>query len=123
MPLYEYACRKCGHAFEALQKGSDGPLRKCPECGALQLKKLVSAPSFHLKGGGWYETDFKNAKRGQLTESGDDKPPAADGAGAGKDKDEKAAKKDKADTTDKTDKKDKAEKKPEAAKPATPAAE
>ena len=59
MPIYEYRCGACGHQLEALQKMSDGPLRKCPECGKSQLRRLVSAPSFRLKGGGWYETDFK----------------------------------------------------------------
>ena len=60
MPIYEYRCSACGHYLEALQKMSDGPLRKCPECGKSQLKRLVSAPQFRLKGSGWYETDFKN---------------------------------------------------------------
>ena len=60
MPFYEYECRQCGHQFEAMQKISDAPLRKCPECGRSTLTKLVSAPIFRLKGGGWYETDFKS---------------------------------------------------------------
>ena len=60
MPIYEYRCGACGHHLEALQKMSEGPLRKCPECGKSQLKRLVSAPQFRLKGSGWYETDFKN---------------------------------------------------------------
>jgi putative FmdB family regulatory protein len=60
MPFYEYQCRNCGHELEALQKVSDPALRKCPSCGKNQLSKLVSAPSFRLKGGGWYETDFKS---------------------------------------------------------------
>jgi putative FmdB family regulatory protein len=59
MPIYEYRCGACGHELDALQKMTDGPLRKCPECGKSQLRRLVSAPSFRLKGGGWYETDFK----------------------------------------------------------------
>jgi putative FmdB family regulatory protein len=62
MPFYEYQCRACGHQLEALQKISDPPLKKCPECGKAQLRKLVSAPVFRLKGGGWYETDFKGDK-------------------------------------------------------------
>ena len=59
MPIYEYACKKCEHVFDVLQKMSDEPLTYCPECGAPELRKLISAPSFRLKGGGWYETDFK----------------------------------------------------------------
>jgi putative FmdB family regulatory protein len=60
MPIYEYRCAACGHDTEALQKMSDAPLRKCPECGKAQLRRLVSAPQFRLKGSGWYETDFKD---------------------------------------------------------------
>jgi putative FmdB family regulatory protein len=60
MPFYEYQCKSCGHELEAMQKVSDAPLRKCPECGKAQLTRLMSAPVFRLKGGGWYETDFKD---------------------------------------------------------------
>jgi putative FmdB family regulatory protein len=59
MPFYEYQCKSCGHALEAMQKVSDAPLKRCPECGKAQLQRLMSAPVFRLKGGGWYETDFK----------------------------------------------------------------
>jgi putative FmdB family regulatory protein len=59
MPIYEYRCGSCSHELEALQKISDSPLRKCPACGKLTLRRLISAPVFRLKGGGWYETDFK----------------------------------------------------------------
>lgn len=60
MPFYEYQCRACGAQVEVLQKISDAPLKKCPECGRNMLTRLVSAPVFRLKGGGWYETDFKS---------------------------------------------------------------
>lgn len=59
MPIYEYQCEDCGHRMEALQKINDSPLQVCPECHSSGLVKLVSASSFRLKGGGWYETDFK----------------------------------------------------------------
>ena len=59
MPFYEYQCKSCGHALEAMQKINDAPLKKCPHCGKSQLTRLMSAPVFRLKGGGWYETDFK----------------------------------------------------------------
>ena len=59
MPFYEYQCKSCGHDLEAMQKISDRPLKKCPHCGKSQLQRLMSAPVFRLKGGGWYETDFK----------------------------------------------------------------
>jgi len=60
MPFYEYQCNHCGHTMEAMQRISDAPLRKCPHCGKSQLQRLMSAPVFRLKGGGWYETDFKS---------------------------------------------------------------
>jgi putative FmdB family regulatory protein len=60
MPIYEYECRKCGETHEILQKMSEGPKRKCPSCGAMSLKKLVSAAAFQLKGTGWYVTDFRD---------------------------------------------------------------
>ena len=60
MPFYEYQCASCGHSLEAMQKVSDPALKKCPHCGKPQLQKLMSAPVFRLKGGGWYETDFKS---------------------------------------------------------------
>ncbi len=69
MPIYEYQCKKCEHKLEALHKISDKPLVKCPECGKSSLVKLVSAASFRLKGGGWYETDFKTGNKKQLAES------------------------------------------------------
>ena len=65
MPIYEYQCKSCGHALEAMQKVNDSPLRKCPECGKSTLQRLMSAPVFRLKGGGWYETDFKTDKDGK----------------------------------------------------------
>ncbi|MCH9757229.1 MAG: zinc ribbon domain-containing protein [Gammaproteobacteria bacterium] len=60
MPIYEYQCNACHHTFDALQRMSDEPLKKCPECGQNTVDKLVSAAAFQLKGTGWYETDFKN---------------------------------------------------------------
>ena len=77
MPIYEYQCQACGHTLEALQKVSDKPLKKCPECGKPKLQKLVSAPSFRLKGGGWYETDFKSGNKKNLADSGKDDNSAA----------------------------------------------
>lgn len=71
MPIYEYQCGDCGHRMEALQKISAAPLTGCPACHSEGLVKLVSASSFRLKGGGWYETDFKTgAKRHGTQDSG-----------------------------------------------------
>lgn len=66
MPIYEYQCQSCQHELEALQKMSADPLRECPTCGEEQLKKKVSAAAFRLKGGGWYETDFKTGDKKNL---------------------------------------------------------
>ena len=76
MPFYEYQCSACGHHHEELQKVSDRPLRKCPACGRATLKRLVSAPVFRLKGGGWYETDFKNDKESKRNLAGEKEPAA-----------------------------------------------
>ena len=54
MPVYEYACEKCGHEFEAEQRITDAPLKTCPRCRARRAKRLISRTSFVLKGGGWY---------------------------------------------------------------------
>jgi putative FmdB family regulatory protein len=91
MPFYEYQCKSCGHTLEAMQKVNDSPLKKCPDCGKSQLMRLMSAPVFRLKGGGWYETDFKGdqdnkknlADRPEAEAAKDDKKPAADAKDAG----------------------------------------
>ena len=69
MPIYEYQCDLCEHKLQILQKISEEPLKECPECNETALKKLISAASFRLKGGGWYETDFKTGDKKQLAES------------------------------------------------------
>src|SRR5689334_4910058 len=89
MPIYEYTCQKCGHHLEVMQKMSDKPLTKCPECKG-KLEKIFSQTSFQLKGSGWYVTDY--ATRGKA------------------DKADKVEKTDKADKADKVEKADKAEK-------------
>ena len=66
MPIYDYQCTECQHTLEAIQKLADAPLLDCPACGKPALRKQVSAPAFRLKGGGWYETDFKTGKKKNL---------------------------------------------------------
>jgi putative FmdB family regulatory protein len=71
VPIYEYRCTKCGHLIEIIQKLSDRPLRKCPECSG-RLEKLVSRASFQLKGGGWYSEGYSSTggkKTGTKSES------------------------------------------------------
>jgi len=83
MPIYEYECVSCGHKLEAIQKLSDAPLTDCPECEESQLKKLVSAAGFRLKGGGWYETDFKSGSKKNVAEASKPAAPASCGTGGG----------------------------------------
>jgi putative FmdB family regulatory protein len=72
MPIYEYVCTKCGDEFEQLQRFSEKPLEKCKKCGG-KLHKLISTSSFHLKGTGWYVTDYARstsaAARGPKSDS------------------------------------------------------
>jgi putative FmdB family regulatory protein len=68
MPIYEYQCRKCG-TFEHSQSIKDKPLRKCPRCRSA-VKKLVSASSFHLKGGGWYSDGYAKKESDSATKTG-----------------------------------------------------
>lgn len=80
MPLYEYQCKKCGHRFEKIQKFSDKPVKKCPECGGA-VEQTISAPAVQFKGSGWYVTDY--AKKSQAPSSSD----------SGKEKESKESKK------------------------------
>ena len=68
MPIYEYECLSCGKRTEVLQKMSDAPLAACPNCGG-EVKKLISAPAFQLKGSGWYATDYGGKKGGGVASS------------------------------------------------------
>ena len=109
MPLYEYECDQCGHRFEAIRKFSDPPVETCPKCGG-HVHKLQSAPAFHLKGTGWYATDYP--KKDQSTPAqeegakkdapGEKKEGAADKKEGAADKKEGAA--EKSDAATKTEK-------------------
>ena len=66
MPIYEYECQKCAKIEEIFQKFSDKPLVKCQHCGG-NLHKLISHSSFHLKGTGWYVTDYANKSKSNST--------------------------------------------------------
>lgn len=79
MPIYAFACNACGHSFDKLQKMSDPDPETCPKCGEPQVKRQVTAPSFRLAGGGWYETDFKkdgDKKRNLASDSATASTPA-----------------------------------------------
>lgn len=78
MPLYEYECTQCGQVEEVLQKFSDKPLKKCRTCSG-SLRKLISNSSFHLKGTGWYVTDYaKKPKTNTATNSKDTQSKTSD---------------------------------------------
>ena len=83
MPLYEYACKKCHHRFEKIQKFSDPHIKKCPDCGG-PVEQVISAPAVQFKGSGWYVTDY--AKKSGAHSAHADAP-----AGDKADKTEKAA--------------------------------
>ncbi len=85
MPIYEFECLSCGKRFDRLQKMSDPNPTDCPSCGEPQVKRAVTAAAFRLKGGGWYETDFKgdSDKKRNLVESGGDAKPSAEAAASG----------------------------------------
>jgi putative FmdB family regulatory protein len=76
MPIYEYRCDSCGFQKEHLQKMSEPQLTTCPECGKESYSKLLSAAGFHLKGNGWYATDFKGGGKPESA------PPCQGGTGA-----------------------------------------
>ena len=93
MPIYEYRCGSCGHQQEFIQKFGADPLTDCPECEQPALRKLVSAAAFHLKGSGWYQTDFKDGGK-KKPDTKDEKQDGGEGKDAAKakagDKTEKA---------------------------------
>lgn len=77
MPIFEYICEVCGYELEIIQRIKDRPLTECPTCNEQSLRKKLSVAAFHLKGSGWYETDFKNKK----TDDGASKKSKSEDAG------------------------------------------
>src|SRR5258706_11849556 len=114
MPLYEYECPKCGHRFERIQKFSDKPVESCPKCKKGKVKQLLSASAFHLKGTGWYATDYagKGKAASESSSESAEEPTAKDSDKADKEKKEKKDKGDKGEKSDKSEKSDKKESKP-----------
>ena len=96
MPIYEYECTRCGQIEEAIQKFSDRPLTKCTKCSG-KLHRLISHSSFHLKGTGWYATDYAG-KTGNASSSS--KPPAATSTETAKEKPSTESKKAAKETSD-----------------------
>ena len=95
MPIYEYECTKCGNIEEALQKFSDKPLARCAHCKG-KLTKLVSQSTFHLKGSGWYVTDYaKKSKDSAKPSKKETQSKSAESKSSGSGSDSKKAASDK----------------------------
>lgn len=104
MPIYEYACGKCGHEFEVEQRITDAPIKTCPACRSRKARRLISRTSFVLKGSGWYSDLYSSSGGGKGKGEGEGKDAAAsssegkekkksggsDAGGAGKSGGEKA---------------------------------
>ena len=101
MPIYEYACERCDSEFEVEQRITEDPLKRCPSCRSVKVKRLISQTSFVLKGSGWYSDLYSSRK--------DEKPSAKDEADGGKRAEAKEAstptEKEKPKSGDKKDKK------------------
>ncbi len=75
MPIYEYECLKCGKTMEAMQKFSDSPLSECCHCRG-EVRKLISMSTFHLKGSGWYVTDYSGKNQSTSSSNSPDAKPS-----------------------------------------------
>ncbi len=77
MPTYEYGCEACGKKWELEQRISENPIKKCPKCGKLKAKRLISGGNFVLKGGGWYADGYgSSTKSSKKSEAGESKAEA-----------------------------------------------
>jgi putative FmdB family regulatory protein len=119
MPIYAFECGQCGHSFDRLQRLADADPTDCPECGASQIRRQLTAPQFRLAGAGWYETDFKKDgdKKRNLADKPDAPASASDAGGKSDTKPES-----KPDATPATKPEVKPDPKPAAAPSATKAA-
>ena len=99
MPIYEYQCVKCGYVTEALQKFSDPPLKVCGLCHG-RVKRLISQSTFHLKGTGWYVTDYASKSGSSQTPSKSSEKKTGESAAKKSDASEKAKSPEKKKTSD-----------------------
>ena len=121
MPTYDYQCSNCEHAWEAFQSMSARPLKKCPNCGKQTAKRLIGiGAGVIFKGGGFYETDYRDGKYAADAKKDSGESSAGEGK-AGDTKDDKAETKAESKTDSKPESKPaetKPESKPAAKKPA-----
>lgn len=101
MPIYEYVCTGCGAEFEVIQRFSDPPLEKCDSCSG-SLEKKISTSAFHLKGSGWYLTDYAR-KSSSESSTGDNGKPKSEEKGDTTSTDKGAAAKPSETSTSKSD--------------------
>jgi putative FmdB family regulatory protein len=79
MPIYEYE-REDGTIFEVMQKISEDALEACPDTGQ-KVRRIISQNAFHLKGGGWYKTDYSSSSASKTKKS--DSSEASNGSEGG----------------------------------------
>jgi putative FmdB family regulatory protein len=108
MPIYEFVCQRCARRTEVIQGMNDPPPKVCPHCGG-KLKKMASAPAFHLKGSGWYKTDYASPA-GKSKEPGKGEKAEKSESGSDSDKSEAAGKSETVEKTSKGEKKKKEKK-------------
>jgi putative FmdB family regulatory protein len=92
MPTYSYACDACRRGFEIEQRISDEPIKKCPHCGKLKARRMISSGNFILKGGGWYSDGYGSSKSPTRKQDKDSSSGAASSTSTAKTSDSNAAK-------------------------------
>lgn len=81
MPTYAYACKQCGHRFDAVQSFADPTLTECPECGG-ELRKEYGSIGVTFNGSGFYRTDSRAADKGSGSSSSSSSGSSAGGGGS-----------------------------------------
>ena len=114
MPIYEYRCKQCGHQDSDMDSINAPRVKKCPQCGKRSFSRLISAAAFHLKGGGWYATDFKDKgkKPAEKDKTGKDEKGGKESKDGKTEKDGKKADSAKTEKTEKSKSENKSENKP-----------
>jgi putative FmdB family regulatory protein len=82
MPTYDYACEACGKSFELEQRITEAPIKKCPKCGELKAKRMISGGNFMLKGGGWYADGYSGKSNGSSSGSSSGSSDSSSGGGS-----------------------------------------